>query len=147
MKEFEQVHDLRDLLKEHGLRYSKPREIILSFFRKGDAHVSAEGLYKALKERGENLSLSTVYLNLSVLAGAGLVREFSGVDGEALYDSRTEPHHHLLCRGCGVVLDLPIPSIEGVSPAEFLKEHAEEASGWRVEEPTLALKGVCPHCE
>ena len=146
MKKFGQAHDLRDLLKGHGLRYSKPREIILGFFRERNAHVSAEGLYTALKGRGENLSLSTVYLNLSVLAGAGLVREFSGVAGEALYDSRTEPHHHLLCRGCGSVLDLPVPSVEGVSPARFLKEHAEETSGWRVEEPTLDLKGVCPSC-
>ena len=146
MKRFERAHDLRDLLREYGLRYSKPREIILGFFRERDTHVSAEGLYTALKGRGENLSLSTVYLNLSVLTGVGLVREFSGVGGEALYDSRIEPHYHLLCQRCGAVLDLPIPNVEGVAPSRFLKERAEEVSGWRVEEPTLNLKGVCPGC-
>ncbi len=118
----------------------------MSFFRERQTHVSAEGLYTVLKQRGENLSLSTVYLNLNVLAGAGLVREFGGVSGGALYDSNIEPHHHLLCKKCGAVLDLPVPHVGGVSPSRFLKEHAEEASGWQVEEPTLELKGVCPDC-
>ena len=138
---------VRDLLKRQGLRYSGPREAILCFFREQDMHVSAEGLYKALKGRGENLSLSTVYLNLNVLAEAGLVREFSGIGGEALYDSNIEPHHHLLCKGCGAVLDLPVPEVEGGSPSKFLKKHAEAASGWQVEEPTLELKGICPSCK
>ena len=138
---------IRRTLKAHRLRYSKPREVILSLFGERDRHISAEQLYLELKQRGEDLSLSTVYLNLGVLRGAGLIREFSGVGGEALYDSNIEPHHHLLCKGCGAVLDLPIPEVEGDSPSKFLKKHAEAASGWQVEEPTLELKGICPGCK
>lgn len=138
---------LRQLLHAHGLRYSKPREVILSFFGERDMHVSAEELYLELKKRGENLSLSTVYLNLGVLKGAGLVREFSGVGGEALYDSNVGPHHHLICKGCGTILDLPEVSVADVPLQMFLKLHAEGDSGWRVDEPNLDFHGLCPRCQ
>lgn len=110
-------------------------------------HVSAEGLYLALKRRGEALSLSTVYLNLGTLAGAGLIREFSGLGGEALYDSNVSPHHHLICKRCGAVVDVPAVKIEGVSPTRFLRESAQRTSGWQVDEPDLNLKGLCPACQ
>ncbi len=83
----ERGEQLREVLQTHGLRYSRPREVILTFFGERDRHVSAEELHLELRTRGENLSLSTVYLNLGVLKQAGLVREVSGVGGEAFYDS------------------------------------------------------------
>ena len=51
---------LRELLQIHGLRYSRPREVILSYFGERAVHVSAEELHHELKRRGENLSLSPV---------------------------------------------------------------------------------------
>lgn len=137
---------MRDILKAHGLRYSKPREKILHYFGERDTHVSAEGLYLDLKRRGQDLSLSTVYLNLGVLKNAGLIREFTGVNGEALYDSNVGPHHHLICKQCGEVLDLPETLIEGSAPARFLRKRAEAISGWHVDEPNLDLYGLCPTC-
>lgn len=137
---------LRDLLQRHGLRYSQPREVILGYFKERDKHESAESLYLALKERGHNLSLSTVYLNLSTLRDAGLIREFQGT-GEAVYDSNISPHHHLICKQCGSVRDLPVVSIAGETPKQFLKQHAEKVSGWQVDEPNLDLLGICPSCQ
>lgn len=142
-----QDDNLREVLQNHGLRYSRPRQTILHFFGERDMHVSAEDLYLELKKRGENLSLSTVYLNLGVLKQAGLVREFSGIGGEALYDSNVGPHHHLICTGCGAVLDVPEITIEETKVAELLKNHAQASSGWQVGEPSIELHGLCPECQ
>lgn len=142
-----QEEKLRGVLQNHGLRYSKPRETILNFFGERDTHVSAEDLYLELKKRGENLSLSTVYLNLGVLKQAGLVREFSGIGGEALYDSNVGPHHHLICTGCGAVLDVPEVTVADAKLTELLKAHAQAASGWQVGEPNIGLQGLCPECQ
>lgn len=136
--------DVRGLLHEHGLRYSRPRRAILDFFAERDRHVSAEDLYLALKERGENLSLSTVYLNLNVLSGAGVLREFQGAEGQKLYDGNATPHYHLICKDTGRVLDVPAPTIGGVPLGRFLKEKIEEATGWEVEEPRVQLRGRSP---
>lgn len=135
---------LRAVLKRHGLRYSRPREVILSFLLEGDKHVSAESLYVALKQRGEDLSLSTVYLNLSVLAEAGLVREFKGAAGQSMYDSNVSPHYHVVCRETGAILDVAAPIIDGKPLAQYLKDTIEAATGWVVDEPRLSLSGLSP---
>lgn len=137
----------RTVLKEHGLRFSRPRELILAYLLEENKHVSAEGLYLALKQRGENLSLSTVYLNLNVLAEAGLVREFKGTSGQAFFDSNTAPHYHVVCRETGEILDVPAPTVEGKPLGRFLKETIEAATGWRVDEPRLSLTGVSPEAQ
>ncbi len=135
----------REVLREHGLRYSRPREVILSFLLEEDRHVSAESLYLDLKHRGEDLSLSTVYLNLSALAGAGLVREFRGAAGQALYDSNVSTHYHVVCPATGEVQDVPAPMIDGVPLGRFLKEYVERHTGWLVDEPRFSLTGQPPH--
>lgn len=136
---------IRDLLKERGLRYSKPREAILRLFEEKPRHLSAEGVYLLLQGQGEKLSLSTVYLNLGVLTGAGLLREFRGVGGESLYDHNVAPHYHLICGETGEVLDVPSLEVDGVPLARFLKERIEEATGWQVDEPRLELRGRSPN--
>lgn len=136
--------DPREVLKEHGLRFSRPRELILSYLLNGKKHVSAEGLYLTLKQRGVKLSLSTVYLNLGVLAEAGLVREFKGSAGQSFYDSNVSPHYHVVCRETGRILDVPAPTVDGKPLGRYLKEAIEAATGWKVDEPRLSLTGLSP---
>lgn len=135
---------VRAVLKSNGLRYSRPREVILGFLLEEDRHVSAESLYLNLKQRGEDLSLSTVYLNLSALADAGLVCAFRGASGESLYDSNVSPHYHVVCKETGAILDVPAPIVDGKPIGRFLKEAIEAATGWQVDEPHLSLSGVSP---
>ena len=135
----------RALLKAHGLRYSAPRAAILAYLRERNMHVSAESLHRILTDRGEDLSLSTLYLNLGVLRDAGLLRELRGVRGEAIYDSNThDPHYHLICKRSGQVVDVPAIDIDGVPLGKFLKEQIEAATGWVVEEPEISLRGESP---
>jgi Fe2+ or Zn2+ uptake regulation protein len=136
--------DVREMLREHGLRFSRPRAAILGFFAEEDRHVSAEDLYVELKRRGEHLSLSTVYLNLHVLSDAGVVREFQGSEGQRLYDSNVTPHYHLICRETGEVRDVPAPTVDGVPLGRFLKQTIEAATGWQVDEPQVQLRGRSP---
>jgi len=132
---------VRDVLRDRGLRYSRPREAILAFMSEERRHVSAESLYQSLRERGEDLSLSTVYLNLGVLVEAGLLREFKGAQGESLYDASVEPHDHLICRETGEVVDVPMPLVDGVALPDFLRAHVERVTGWTVDEVHLSLRG------
>jgi Fur family transcriptional regulator, peroxide stress response regulator len=132
---------VREVLRDRGLRYSRPRESILAFMAEAPRHVSAEALYQALRDRGEDLSLSTVYLNLGVLVEAGLLREFKGSHGESLYDASVEPHYHLICRETGEVVDVPMPTIDGVPLPAYLKTYVERLTGWEVDEAHLSLQG------
>ena len=136
--------EVREVLRSRGLRYSAPRRVILSFLSEQDRHVSAESLYLELKRRGEALSLSTVYLNLGVLAEAGLVREFRGANGEALYDSNPSEHYHVICPDTGEVRDVPVPTVDGAPLGEFLKSYVASRTGWEIDEPVVTLRGRAP---
>jgi Fur family peroxide stress response transcriptional regulator len=136
--------DVRALLRRHGLRYSRPREVIMEIMGDGNSHVSAESLHLSLKKRGEDVSLSTVYLNLNVLRDAGLVQEFRGIGGEALYDHNVDPHYHVICRESGQVIDVPAIEIDGIPLGRFLKERIEHETGWTIDEPRFDLRGIAP---
>lgn len=133
---------IRELLRSHGLRYSRPREAILELFHRSSVgHMSAERLHQALREAGEDVSLSTVYLNLSVLREAGLVNEFPGVNGEAIFDRNTHPHYHLICSDTGEIIDVPELDVQGVPLGQYVREQLEKRTGWRLEEPEITLRG------
>lgn len=136
---------LRQLLHEHGLRYSRARELILRAFGKPEAgHLSAESLHGILREAGEDISLSTVYLNLAVLRDAGLLREFRGASGQAVFDANSEPHYHVICSDTGEIHDLPQLDIDGVPLSEFLRQEIRRRTGWEIEEPVISLRGRKP---
>jgi Fe2+ or Zn2+ uptake regulation protein len=137
-------NEVRDVLRSRGLRYSRPRRVILGYLSERDRHVSAENLYVALKQRGEDLSLSTVYLNLGVLAEAGLVRAFSGANGEVLYDSNPSEHYHVISPDTGEVIDVMPPVIDGQPLGEFLRTYVEAQTGWEIDEPHVTLRGRAP---
>ena len=135
---------VREVLRSHGLRYTRPRACIVGHFARGDVHVSAEELHRVLTEQGESISLSTVYLNLAVLSDAGVIRSFDGVTGEKIYDGNPAPHYHLVCTETGHVIDVVAPTIDGMPLGQFLRRTLEAATGWTIEEPKLQLKGVSP---
>lgn len=138
----QQSQDPRQLLHSHGLRYSRARELILKAFRQPEAgHLSAEALHAMLAAAGEDISLSTVYLNLAVLRDAGLLREFRGAAGQAVFDANAEPHHHVICSETGEIFDLPEIEVEGVPLSEYLRAEIRRQTGWEIEEPVIALRG------
>jgi len=138
---------LHQVLKEYGLRYSKPRAAILRIFSERPRHLSAEGLYQELKMRGEALSLSTVYLNLGALRDAGLIREILDSNGEAMYDSTISPHYHLICKSCRKIIDIPIIAVAEGPLGHTLQRHTQaHADAWQVDEPDVILHGICPEC-
>ena len=137
-------NEVRDVLRTRGLRYSRPRRVILGYLSERDRHVSAESLYLDLKQRGEDLSLSTVYLNLGVLAEAGLVRAFNGANGEVLYDSNPSEHYHVISPETGEVIDVAPPLIDGRPLGAYLRAYVEEQTGWSIDEPHVSLRGRAP---
>ncbi len=89
------------------LRHSKKRDAMLELMRATDCHPSADWVYRQLRRRFPDLSLGTVYRNLSQLVEEGLIKSVGVVDGQERFDARLEPHAHFVCSRCGRVLDLP----------------------------------------
>ena len=104
--------------------------------------VSAQDLYQLLRERGEKVSLATVYRTLQQQVDEGLVDMLTPEDGEARYRrcSVEEHHHHLVCRRCGGTEEILAPAVESWA-AQTAAEH-----GYTAVEHTLEIYGLCPAC-
>jgi Fur family peroxide stress response transcriptional regulator len=90
----------------HTLKYSKKREAILDALRSTKSHPSAEWVYAKLKPLYPDLSLGTVYRNLSLFRGEGQVISIGTVNGQERFDAKTNPHPHFICDVCGEVIDV-----------------------------------------
>jgi len=70
-------------------------------------HPGAEELHARLRKRLPRISLATVYRNLELLAGSGVIGRVDGGGGHRRFDGVREPHCHFHCTACGRVEDLP----------------------------------------
>lgn len=121
---------------------SKKRDAILEALASVKEHPTAEMLYAALKPSIPELSLGTVYRNLSVLAQEGLVVSVAHVDGQERYDARIDPHAHFVCRKCNKVLDIDMPDL--IQP---MCSQVNQMIGCEAESYSLCFNGLCDKCK
>ena len=87
-------------------RFSKKRQAIYDCLRSTTSHPTADWIYHQLHPDFPDLSLGTVYRNLSQLKNAGLIQSVGVVAGQERFDANISPHTHLICKDCGTVRDL-----------------------------------------
>lgn len=126
---------------EKTTRYSKKREAILMALRDTVDHPTAEWLYQKLKPEHPDLSLGTVYRNLTLFREQGLVRSVGVVDGHERFDANPADHPHFVCKYCRAVID--IPAIEDGNQVECA---VNETYGFAAEHHDLTVYGVCGNC-
>lgn len=130
---------LKELLRQRGLRVTGPRVAVLSFLASTDSHPTAEEVETAVNAEGQVLSRASVYNVLHSLTRSGLVADMTSKDGPARYDAHIAPHHHLVCRACGKVEDVPWEDF-GVAERGVLPD------GRTVRTLSLTLDGLCAGC-
>lgn len=123
-------------------RYSKKREAILGLLRSTTEHPGAEWIYLRLKADYPDLSLATVYRNLSQFKEQGLVLSLGSVNGVERFDGNVAPHVHFVCDKCGKVLDLHRLEV----PTELCQNAARE-TGAQVHQCWLTFHGECSTCK
>ena len=130
-------------LKEAGLKITTPRLKVLQILDDADKHhLSAEEVYKALIDMGEDVGLATVYRVLSQFEQAGLIQRHNFEGGYSVYElCQGEHHDHLVCVKCGKV-------------EEFVDELIEqrqaliaEKANFKMTDHALNIYGLCEHCQ
>jgi Fe2+ or Zn2+ uptake regulation protein len=132
-------------LATSGQRYSPVRRRIVEALAGADRPQSVADLVRAVPE----LAVSSAYRNLNVLAEAGTVTRVTTDDDAARYElaeAVTERHHHhLVCTGCGLVLDYdPPPALELQLTSGL--DAVARASGFVAESHRFDLFGRCAEC-
>jgi Fur family transcriptional regulator, ferric uptake regulator len=101
-----------------------------------------------LLELGTDQSQSSLYRNLAVLEGCGIVLRLPSVDNVTrfeLSEELTHHHHHLVCSTCGRLDDVTLPA---ELEASILSSTARlgESIGYEVRSHRLELVGLCGEC-
>jgi Fe2+ or Zn2+ uptake regulation protein len=132
--------ELTALLRARGQRVTSQRLVILRELRRRRRHATAEEILEAVRPDLPGTSLPTVYASLDLLGELGLVRKLDVGVGVSLYDGRTDPHQHMVCRACGCVEDL-----DGQLRARPLLRTAA-GTGFVPERAELVIHGLCARC-
>lgn len=121
-------------------KYSRQRECILKNLQSRRDHPTADMVYESVQVEEPNISLGTVYRNLSFLSENGQILKISTGIGPDHFDGFTEAHNHFVCRKCGRVLDLDYVADEKII-ADASKNFNGEIKGY-----DLQFYGTCEDC-
>jgi Fur family ferric uptake transcriptional regulator len=130
-------------LKKAGLKATLPRIKILEILERNDVrHMSAEDVYKALLESGEDVGVATVYRVLTQFEAAGLISRHHFEGGHSVFEMNEGEHHdHILCVKCGRVDEFMDETIESRQRA------IAEERGYSMTDHSLYIYGVCAECQ
>ena len=119
--------------------FSKQREAILTVLSQTDTHPTANWIYEQVREIIPNISLGTVYRNLSELSRNGDILSLNVGDGFEHFDADNSFHIHLHCNSCGAINDLFVQHSEVFSLAE--------QQAFSPEKGLCVLHGTCKNCQ
>ena len=124
-----------------ALKYSRQREAIKNFLMTRKDHPTADVVYDNVRKEFPNISLGTVYRNLTLLSDMGELLRLRVGDGMDHFDADTSPHYHFICSECGSVSDLDMKIIDD------LTETAQKNFDGKIEGFSMFFYGVCKECE
>lgn len=133
----------RDDLRKAGLKATLPRIRILEVLeRSGQRHMSAEDVYRALLDVGEDIGLATVYRVLTQFESAHIVLRHHFEGTHSVFELNKGHHHdHIVCVKCGRIEEFFDAVIE-----QRQREVAAQA-GFTITDHSLYLYGICPNCQ
>jgi Fur family transcriptional regulator, ferric uptake regulator len=101
-------------LRKAGLKVTLPRVKILQMLESSEKHhMSAEDVYKALMEQGDDVGLATVYRVLTQFESAGLVVRHNFDGGHSVFEvARGEHHDHMVDIDTGTIIEFHNDEIE-----------------------------------
>jgi len=131
----------RRKLNDAGKRFTRQRAMVMDIIRQGQGHLDADEIFRRAREREPRLSLSTVYRTLQMMKELNLVDELHFGENHHHYEVKpAEEHHHLVCLGCGRVIEFSYPL------SRHLKEKVPEMKGFDINETEIRVDGYCERC-
>ncbi len=129
------------ILKEKGYRLTPQRRVILGILHGEGTHLTADAIYEEVKRKIAGVNRSTVYRTLELMERLGLVVKAELHGSHVYHHSEEGHHHHLKCRGCGQVVELPEESLS------LLRQALLEKQGFAADLNHHVITGLCHHCQ
>ena len=136
------ANKIAGILREQGYKLTPQRHAVLRVIASTHDHLTPEEIFEKVHKEDPDIGLVTIYRTLDLLSELDLVCRLHGAGNCRSYMMRrpTEHHHHLVCSGCGKVVDF-----SGCELKELEKRLTKE-TGFDIKEHLLELSGLCPDC-
>ncbi|MFC1899320.1 Fur family transcriptional regulator [Chloroflexota bacterium] len=129
-------------LKQHSYKITPQRCMIIKEIVSHQGHLTPSDIYKKIHQENPDIGLVTVYRTLEILAELELICELhSGSAGHSYTISDTRHHHHLICSGCGKVVDFTTRNLTGI------QQNLCRDTGFRIDSHFLEFTGLCRVCQ
>lgn len=138
-----EIDRFQGFLAGHGLKLTSERTALLREIFSTHYHFEADELLFKMKGKGVKISRATIYRSLDLLVRSGMVRRVHLGEDHYHYErvSQDDHHDHLICTGCGGVIEFHDPALERRQMEICHKSHFT---------PTfhnLQILGICERCQ
>jgi Fur family ferric uptake transcriptional regulator len=133
---------LLSALKRHGYKLTPQRRAILNVLSSTQEQLSPADIHKKVQSEYPSIGLVTIYRVIQILTELGLVCEVHAGGNCRHYLIRRKPehHHHLICSGCGAVVDFADCDLSE------LQTKLSSETGFKIEAHLLEFLGRCRQC-
>ena len=121
------------------MRFSYQRDIIYNFIYGVNTHPTAADVFNMVKPKIKNISLGTVYRNLTQLVKKNMIHELN-ISGISHYDGNLDQHQHFVCKHCNSIIDCSIQNDWDENKIKGTKE-------FDIQEVDILFSGLCQHCK
>ena len=136
----DEVDQFIDRCRETGYRVTPQRVEIFKESLMREDHPDADSIYAEVSGRFPAISPDTVYRTLELLEDLGFIRRVNVLAGRVRFDSRTDEHHHFVCRSCGKIKDFESEEADRISLPDDVHSFGE------VESVRIEVRGLCEQC-
>jgi len=134
---------IASLLRQRGYKLTPQRRAILGAIAESHDHLTPAAIHAKARGKHGNIGLVTIYRTIDLLAKLGLICEVHS-DGNChsyLLRRPSEHHHHLICSGCGTVVDFTNCDLSG------MEQRISQETGFDIKGHLLEFSGNCQQCQ
>jgi len=143
-------HQDKEALKDHCARWTGARQEVFDVLVKTEQHLSAQDIHHQCQAANSDIGLTTIYRTLDLLDKAGLVRKVHSGDGRVRFEYRrsahADHHHHLMCSGCGQILNYRDFEQEELELVRRTEDVLARKHGYLIRDHNIEFIGLCPEC-
>lgn len=121
-------------------RLTRQRKAVLEVVRNTRNHPDAAWVYQEVRKLVPNISLGTVYRTLDALVEEGYLIPLTRAGDATRYDANTDGHLHMVCQGCGNIIDLDLHHPELLQEAQRKFPHLD------IRSVSVEYHGLCDRC-